>query len=257
MAEYVELGGVRTWYDDVGSGDPLVLMHGGAVDSRFFAANIDALAANFHVYTPDRRGHGHSPDVEGPITYDLMARDMVAFIDTVIGRPAHVVGHSDGAIVALVLALLRPDLVRDLVLIGGGFHQDGFVPGGADIEVDQVVEFLGAAYGEVSPDGEEHYPVVIRKIAEMAKREPTMSAAEVSEVTARTLVVASDDDIFTMEHTLELYRAITNCELAVVPGTSHFLTQEKPELVNKIVVDFLTADPVELVAPMRRAPPSD
>lgn len=254
MAEWAELGGVRTWYETYGEGDPLVLMHGGAVDSRFFAPNLDTLAARFHVYTPDRRGHGHSPDVEGPITYDLMAQDMVAFMDTVVGGPAHIVGHSDGAIVALVVARLRPDLVRDLVLISGGFHKDGFVPGGADIDVDEVVQFLGASYGEVSPDGEEHYPVVIRKIVTMAEREPIMTADEAGEVSARTLVVASDDDIFTLEHTIELYRAITHSELAVVPGTSHFLTQEKPELVNKIVVDFLTAEPVELVAPMRRAP---
>jgi pimeloyl-ACP methyl ester carboxylesterase len=68
MATFVQLGDVRTWYDEHGAGDPLVLMHGGLVDAGFFASNIEALAVRFHVYTPERRGHGHSPDVDGPIT---------------------------------------------------------------------------------------------------------------------------------------------------------------------------------------------
>jgi hypothetical protein len=73
MAEYVQVGAVKTWYDEQGSGDPLVLMQCGLVDARFFEPNLGALAERFHVYTPERRGHGHTPDVPGPITYQLIA----------------------------------------------------------------------------------------------------------------------------------------------------------------------------------------
>src|SRR5512132_1157574 len=76
MGAYVQLGAVKTWYEERGVGGPLVLMHGGLVDSRFFEPNVGALAEHFHVYLPERRGHGHTPDVEGPITYQLMADDM-------------------------------------------------------------------------------------------------------------------------------------------------------------------------------------
>src|SRR4051794_27961213 len=96
MGDYVDVGGVRTWYDEDGEGEPLVLMHGGLVDARFFEENIGPLAQHFHVYTPERRGHGHTPDVEGPITYDLMAQDTIAFLEAVVGEPVHLVGHSDG-----------------------------------------------------------------------------------------------------------------------------------------------------------------
>jgi pimeloyl-ACP methyl ester carboxylesterase len=253
MAGYVELPGVRTWYDERGDGEPLGLLHGGVVDSRFFDKNIDALAARFHVFAPERRGHGHTPDVAGPITYDLMAQDTIEFLEAVVDGAAHLVGHSDGAVVALLIALRRPDLVRRLVLISGGFHHDGAVPGADQIDVDQVVEGFGATYGEVSPDGEEHFPVVVEKIVQMGLREPTMTAAELSGVTSRTLVMVGDDDIISLEHSLALYRGIPDSELAVVPGTSHFLVQEKPALCNTIIVDFLTTEPVPTVAPMRRA----
>jgi pimeloyl-ACP methyl ester carboxylesterase len=254
MPEYVQLGAVRTWYDEQGKGDPLVLMHGGLVDARWFEPNIAALAGQFHVYTPERRGHGHTPDVEGPITYQLMADDTIAFLETVVGEPADLVGHSDGAFTAMLVAMQRPDLVKRLVLISGGFNKSGEAVPDMEWDVDAITQFLGPAYGEVSPDGEDHFRVVATKIGELAASEPNLEAAQLADVRARTLVMFSDDDLMTLTHTVEMYDALPNAELAVVPGTSHFLTQEKPDLVNQIVLDFLTKDPVPTIAAIRRAP---
>jgi pimeloyl-ACP methyl ester carboxylesterase len=253
MAAYVQLPNVKTWYDERGEGEPLVLVHGGAVDARFFDGNIGALAARFRVYALDLRGHGHTADVEGPFTYEALAQDTIDFVDTVIGAPAHLVGHSIGGAVVLHVALRRPDLVRRLVLISSVFHHEGQI-GTDEIDVDQVAAAFGAPYGEVSPDGEAHYPVIIRKEIEMDQREPSLTRADLAAVGARTLVMASDDDLITAEHTLALYRGIEPSELAVVPGTSHFLLQEKADLCNAILVDFLTNEPVATVAAMRRAP---
>jgi pimeloyl-ACP methyl ester carboxylesterase len=253
MAQYVQLGEVRTWYDRRGEGEPLVLMHGGAVDSRFFDKNVGALADRFQVFLPERRGHGHTPDVEGPITYETMARDTIAFLETVVGGPAHLVGHSDGAVTAMLAAMRRPELVRRLVLVSGGFHHDGLMPGMDQLDVDQVDAFAGDAYGEVSPDGREHFPVVIRKVARMAAEEPELDRSELGAISSRTLVMFGDDDLMTLEHVIAMYGAIPGSELAIVPGTSHFLLQEKPALCNAIILEFLTTEPVPTVAPIRRA----
>jgi pimeloyl-ACP methyl ester carboxylesterase len=77
VTPYVDLDGVRTWYDELGTGDALVLLHGGIVDSRFYARNSDALAEHFHVYSPDRRGHGRTLDVAKPMTFDATVDDTV------------------------------------------------------------------------------------------------------------------------------------------------------------------------------------
>ena len=184
MAQYVQLGEVRTWYDEHGDGDPLVLLHGGLVDARFFEPNLAPLAERFHVYTPERRGHGHTPDVDGPITYQLMADDTIAFLDAVVGGPADLVGHSDGAFVAMLVAMQRPELVKRLVMISGGFDKSGEAAPDMEFDVDQVVQFLGEAYGEVSPDGEAHFPVVAAKIGEMMKKEPHVDPARLATITA-------------------------------------------------------------------------
>ncbi|MDQ3782253.1 MAG: alpha/beta hydrolase [Actinomycetota bacterium] len=257
MAGYVELTNGSVWYDEQGEGEPLVLLHGGAVDSRFFEHNLGPLAERFRVITTDLWGHGRTADREGRFTLESFATDVAELIEQVVEESAHVLGHSIGAGVALTLAMSRPDLIRRLVLASGGFDHEaeiGTEGGGSDEMVEQTVAFLGATYGAVSPDGEDHFPVVVRKDFELSSREPALSAEEVGTVSARTLVMVSDDDIVSLEHTLELYRALPDSELSVVPGTSHFLLQEKPEACNSIIIDFLTAGPVVTVAPVRRAP---
>lgn len=254
MGTYVQLGDVNTWYDEHGKGDPLVLLHGGLVDARWFEPNLEPLAERFHVYTPERRGHGHTPDVEGPITYQLMADETIAFLENVVGEPADLVGHSDGAVVALLIAIQRPELIKRLALVSGGFSKDGEAAPDAEWDVDAIFEFLGPAYAEVSPDGIDHFKVVARKIGDMAAREPYIDVSELAKVPHRTLVMFADDDLVTLNHMVEMFEALPNAELAIVPGTSHFMTQEKPALFNAILLDFLTNDPVPVVAPIRRAP---
>jgi pimeloyl-ACP methyl ester carboxylesterase len=242
---------VRTWYAEHGEGEPLVLLHPGLTDSRAWGPNLDALAAHFHVFTPDRRGHGRTPDVEGPITYELMARDTIEFLEDVVGGPAALAGCSDGAIVALTVALLRPDLVRRAALIAGVFHRDGWAPGVIEGQ-EAPPEFMARAHGEVSPDGPEHFAVVAAKLNRMHRSEPTLTESDLGRVTSRTLVMVGDDDEVRLEHAIALYRGIPDAELAVVPGTSHGLLVEKPELCNAILVEFLTRDPVPTLAPIRR-----
>jgi pimeloyl-ACP methyl ester carboxylesterase len=252
MATYVELDGLRTWYDEHGTGEPLVLLHPGLVDSRAFAPNLEALAAHFHTFTPERRGHGHTPDVEGPVTNELLAQDTIRFLEDVVGGPAYLVGCSDGAVVALSVARRRPDLVRQLVSVAGVFHRDGWVPEAIDPDIAPP-DFFAASYGEVSPDGAAHFPVVFEKFARMHSQEPTMTNDDLRSIQSRTLVMIGDDDEVTLEHAVALYRGLPNGELAVVPGTSHGLLVEKPDLCNTMIVEFLTTDPVATLAPIRRA----
>lgn len=238
-----EIGTLPMWYDRRGSGDPLVMLHPGGpgVDSRALMPNVTGLAPLFRVYTPEQRGHGRTPDVPGPYSFELMARDTARFIDRVVGEPVHLFGCGDGAVIALTVALREPSLVRRLVLTAGVFHHDGWVPGGPP------PEFLRLSYAELSPDGARHFDIVAGKLAAMYRTEPAFSPADLETVRCRTLVMVADDDEVRLEHAIEMYRSLAHAELAVVPGTSHGLLVEKPYLCNALIADFLTKEPVELV----------
>ena len=247
---------MRTWYDETGTGEALVLLHpgGGGVDSRAFAPNLDALARRFRVFTPERRAHGRTPDVDGPITFEAMAQDTIRFLEQVVRGPARLMGSSDGATVALLVALRRPDLVTRFVFAAGVFHHDGWWPEVIDPNVEPPA-FLETSYAELSPDGVDHYAVVVDKLAHMHQIEPTLTADDLAAVPCRTLVMIGDDDEVRLEHAIALYRGLPEAELAVIPGTSHGLLVEKPDLCNTIVIDFLSNDPVATFAPIRRASP--
>ena len=251
MAGYVEANGVNTWYDERGDGDPLVLLHGGLTDSRDFTGNLDALAGRFRLLLPERRGHGHTADMPGPITVEAMAQDTIAFVEQMAHGPVRLAGYSAGAIVALRVAVRRPDLVDRLVLISGAFDPDGLILR-PTADAPPPAPLL-AAYAEVSPDAPNHFPVVIAKVARSASQEPGLEPGELNTVTCPVLVVAADDDIVTLEHTLELYRNLRDGQLAIVPGTSHLLLQERPQLCTGLVADFLTTDPAVTQMPIRRA----
>jgi pimeloyl-ACP methyl ester carboxylesterase len=242
MADYVQLGDVRAYYEEDGAGEPLVLLHPGGADSRAFEVIVPGLASAFHVFRPDRRGHGRTPDVAGPITYELMAEETIAFLEQVVGGPAHLVGHSDGTPVALIAALRRPDLVRKLVLASGVFHHDGWAPGAIELD-EEALAFFVDYHGAVSPDGPEHFHVLYRKLHRMQSEEPTLTADDLARYPRPALVMVGDgEDEIPIEHTLELQRGLPDAQLAVVPGAGHGLFHDRPGLCVTILTEFLAGD---------------
>ncbi|HUY46343.1 MAG TPA: alpha/beta hydrolase [Streptosporangiaceae bacterium] len=110
--------------------------------------------------------------------------------------------------------------------------------------MSELVRFLGPGYGEVSPDGEQHFPVLAAEIVALLAGDPPLTRAALGAISSRTLLMAGDGDAVSLDDTLALYNGIPDAELAVVPGTSHFLLQEKPALCNTIITDFLDSEPV-------------
>jgi pimeloyl-ACP methyl ester carboxylesterase len=242
---YVDAGRVHTYYEVTGSGDPLVLLHGGMCTAETWDAQVPALAEQFRVVVPERRGHGRTADVEGPLTYSVMADDTIAFIETLGIGPAHLVGFSDGAAVAMFVALRRPDLVRRLVLIGQWANSEGASPPTRammnGLSVDVLPPMLKALYAAVSPDGPDHFAAVFEKLKPSWLGREDVQLAELTKIMAPALVMLGDRDMPTVEHGAAMQRALADGQLAVVPGAPHSLPWDRPELVNRLLLEFLTA----------------
>jgi pimeloyl-ACP methyl ester carboxylesterase len=235
-----------TYYEELGAGEAVLLLHGGGGTVEIWAAQAPALASQYRVLIPERRGHGRTADVDGPVSMEIFAADTAAFIEAVGLGPAHVIGWSDGGKVGMNLALSRPDLVRKLVLIGTELTHAGGTAANQALLEPAGLEFLGGAfrpqYDALSPDGPAHFDVVFAKWVQMWKTVPDIEPATLTALPMPVLLMQGDDDCVRLEHTAEVARAIPDAQVAVVPGTSHGLPLEKPDLVNRLLLDFL-ADP--------------
>jgi pimeloyl-ACP methyl ester carboxylesterase len=247
------------YYEVTGEGEPLVLLHGALGGAQVWGGQVAGFSSLYQVFAPEQRGRSHSPDVEGPISYQMLADDTIAFLEQVVGKAAFVVGASDGGVIGLLIAMQRPDFLRKLVVMGANFHRDGIVPAAAAMWIEGSPdddEWAGPRehYGKVSPDGPDHFPIVFEKLRRMWREEPTLSVEDVAAISLPVLVMVGDDDVVSWEHTTALYEALPRGQLAVVPGASHALFIEKAELVNRLILDFLTeeGDPNTIV-PMRRS----
>ncbi len=255
MGHYVDLAGHPTWIEEVGSGaETIVLLHGGLGNGDELLDDLGPpLAQRYRVVAPDRRGHGRTADTDAPFHYEEMVDETIAVLEQVVGGPAHLVGWSDGGIVALLLSRRRPELVRRQVLIGVNFHFDGMRP----IEMaedDPFGQAMYEAYVERTPDGADHFPEVLTKALALFASEPTLTTEDLRTIETPSLVLVGDDDCIDLSHTAALYESLPAAELAVVPGASHAVPMEQPAAVARLVLDYLGADlpPVTLMPDRRR-----
>ena len=251
---YADIGGHPTWFvDSGGPAEPVLMLHGGLSDSELLLHPLEPiLRERFRILAFDRRGHGRTADTDAAFHYDDMTTQSIAVIEKLIGGPTHIVGWSDGAILALLITLRRPELARSVVLIGANYHFDGNMPsspGGSGLTI------LKQRYAERSPNGADHFPSVLKKSLAMFATEPTLTTDDLRTISVPALVMVGDDDLMTLAHTAALYESLPHGQLAVIPGTSHAVLLEKPALVAQIVSDFLSAPAVaETYFPVRRKP---
>lgn len=254
MGRHVDLAGHPTWIEEAGAGEEtIVLLHGGLGNGDELLDSIGPpLAEHYRLTAPDRRGHGRTADTEAAFHYDDMVTETIAVLEQLVGGPAHLVGWSDGGIVALLLSRRRPDLVDRQVLIGVNFHFEGM----RAIEMAPDDPFGAAmynAYVQRTPDGADHFPVVMEKTMTLFATEPMLTTDDLRNITAPSLVLVGDDDCIELAHTVALYESLPAGQLAVVPRTSHALPMEAPEEAARIIREFLVADPrPKTLMPSRR-----
>lgn len=257
MGDRVVVGDVAMYYETAGdAGPPVVLLHGAMGGAWAFQQQAEALSSHYRLFLPEQRGRSRTADVPGPLSYAVMADDTLGFIDAVVGEPAHIVGVSDGGHIGLLCALRRPGAVRKMVAIGAEFHRWGRVPG-TDYETmsadDDAWTMPRRRHADLSPDGADHWPVLFAKLRDMWAREPVLTADDLASIALPVLVMVGDDDIVTLEHAAAMYRALPHGQLAVIPGASHGVFMEQPEVVNAMIERFLDATgPPRTLMPIRR-----
>ncbi len=233
----VKIDDVRLHYDTHGQGEPLLLIHGGwGLGVNGFHYQEKALAHDYHMLVPDRRGYGRSTHAYG---FDAdfhwqHADDMVKLLDALQIDWVRVWGHSDGAIIGAIMAILAPDRVRALVFEGGHLYSH---KAESKVQMQQAYDdpnLLGeAARTKLAQyHGADYWPQVIRNWAgawiELYQREGDLYRKRLAEIRCPVLIFHGAHDEHTpVSEIEELARRIPHARLLIYPDGGHSLHDQR------------------------------
>ena len=256
---YAPVNGLQMYYEEhgAGTGRPIVLIHGAlSAIGTSFGAVLPRLAKTRRVIAVELQAHGHTADVDRPLTVEGFAADVVALLDHLGVERADVFGWSMGAAVALRLGTDHADRVGRLVLASVSFRHDGLHPGLLDgIQQLQPEHLHGSEFHEeylrTAPDPAA-FPVLIGKMKRLDGDLPQWPAERIRALAAPTLLVLGDSDIVRPEHAVEMFRLLGGgvagdltglpaCRLAILPGTTHTTIPQRAEWLAPMIDEFLDA----------------
>ena len=253
-----EINGITLHYERMGTGPPLLLLHGLGSCARDWEGQTDAFAEHYDVVAPDLRGHGRSDKPPGPYSIPLFTADVAAFIDHLQLGPMHVVGLSMGGMVAFQLALDAPGLVASLTAVNSPpdlrlntwhrrwrFHQRRWMV--RALGMWSVGRYLARRLFPAP----EQAALRARLVARIAANDRRAYLAAVdglagwsvwerlSEIAAPTLIVAAELDYTPVALKQACADAIPRAECVVLPGTRHAAPAEQPGVFNQTLHAFL------------------
>jgi pimeloyl-ACP methyl ester carboxylesterase len=257
---YVSVNGLKMYYEIHGTGEPLVLLHGGVGAIELFGPNLPALSATRQAVGVDLQAHGRTADIDRPLSYELMADDVAALIKHLGIERADVMGYSLGGGVALQTAIRHPEMVRKLVVVSTPFKRDGWYPeilaGMAQMGPEAAEPMkqtpMYQLYSTIAPRPED-WPVLLTKLGDLLRRDYDWSK-DVATIKAPTLIVAGDADAVRTAHVMEFFGLLgggqrdggwdgsgrPKAQLAILPATTHYDIFMSPALAT-VVTPFLDA----------------
>lgn len=258
--QYAEVNGLNLYYEVLGEGDPLILLHGGLGATSMFGEVTTLLANGRQVIAVDLQAHGHTADIDRPLSYEAMADDIAALIKELGFERADVMGYSLGGGVALRTAIQHPEVVRKLVLVSTPFARDGWFPevlaGMGQMSTESAMMMqetpMYGLYASIAPRPED-WPVLVGKVGDLLRQDYDWSE-DVSKMTTPTLLVAGDADQVRTSHTVAFFELLgggqrdggwdgsgmSNARLAILPGVTHYTIFMLPAL-TEVVKPFLNS----------------
>ena len=236
---FIENDGAQIWYGAYGIGAPVILLHGGLGHSGNWGYQVPALIANgYRAVVIDSRGHGRSTRDARPFSYDLMASDVLAVMNALQVERAALVGWSDGACTALVLAAKAPARVAGVFFFGCNMDPSGVKPFEATPTLDRCFARHAEDYAQLSATPDE-FKEFVEAVGLMQRTQPNYSAYDLEQIVVPVTVVQSEHDEFIRrEHAEYLVCSIPDAELVVLDGVSHFAPLQRQEQFNAAMLAF-------------------
>lgn len=254
---YAPINGLQMYYEIHGTGEPLLLLHGGFYPIEFWGPLLPALAEHHQVIAPELQGHGRTADIDRPFSYEQFADDAAALLAHLGIARADVLGYSMGAGAGLQLAMRHPEQVRRLVLLSPHYRADGYYPESmAAIATITPELFAGgpveAIYQRVAPRPDA-LETLIEKMKALEGGDYAWPEEAIAAIPAPALLIIADSDGVRPEHAIDLFRlfgggvpgdlaGLPPSQLAIVPGKTHVsLLYEGTDVLTAMIEGFLAA----------------
>jgi pimeloyl-ACP methyl ester carboxylesterase len=256
--KYINVNGLKMYYEIHGQGQPLVLLHGAfSAIGTSFEQVLPGIAQSRQVIAFEMQAHGHTADIDRPLSMEQMADDTAAALRQLGIEQADFFGYSMGAAVALHVAIRHPEIVRKLVLASVTYRLDGIHPGLMEGLGEMKPEMMFGSpwhdeYMRIAPRPED-FATLFAKKTEMDQGIKDIPAEAIAAIKAPTLLIIGDSDLIRPEHAVEMFRllgggvfgdtpaGLPSSQLAVLPGTSHVTLVYRADLLLAIIPPFLDA----------------
>ena len=262
---YAPVNGLEMYYEIHGSGEPLILLHGGLGSTDMFDTILPTLSENRQVIAVDLQGHGRTADIDRPIRLEYLGDDIAAFIRHLGLGKVDIVGYSMGGGTGLRTAIQHPEVVKRLVVISAPFSREGFyheiLAAQAQVNAAAADAFksmpLYQNYVSVAPNPE-NFPQLLDKLGEFMSRDYDWSD-EIRELDIPVMLIFADADMFPTSHMARFFELLGGgqrdagwdgsgrplAQLAILPGLTHYDIFMSPELASTVMNYLNTPMPGE------------
>jgi pimeloyl-ACP methyl ester carboxylesterase len=228
--KYVDVNGVKLFYEIYGKGEPILMIHGNGGSFACFENQVTEFSKHFKVIVVDCRGRGNSSYKKGvELTFDLQVEDINLFLDKLNIQKTNILGWSDGGIIGLLVAIKHPEKVNKLVTSGANIFPEGVID----------FEDMNKTAIDLETKNANHENDLAIDLNNLDLKYPNLKFTDLNVIKSKTLIIAGDHDMIKGEHTLKIYESIPNAQLAILPNSSHSALIENSKLFNEIVLRFL------------------
>jgi len=231
--KYYNIRGFKMYCETYGSGKPLLMIHGNGGSISTFSGNIPYFSDNYKVIVADGRAQGKSYDAKDSISFEMMADDYAALLDTMHIDSAYVIGWSDGGINALLLAMRHPEKVKKLASSGANLWPDSTA-------IDpKIWNDEKADYNKFkNKTGKNAKELTQRKFFLLDWDQPHIALTDLHKIKCPSLIMCGDHDMIRKQHTELIYKNIPKANLWIVTNSGHGTLFEHRRKFNNNINDF-------------------
>jgi pimeloyl-ACP methyl ester carboxylesterase len=226
--------GVKLYYEVYGAGKPLVLAHGNGGSIENFKGIIPFFARYYKVIAVDTRAHGKSADPGDSLSFEMIADDFNALLDSLHTGPVYFIGWSDGGIDGLAIAMRHPEKLKKMAITGANIFVDSTaLPGNLIPEMKATTQKMHARTNLTAEEKSQ------LKYNDLDLYQPQWKPSDLDRITTPTLVIGGDHDLIPVPHTVLIWQHIPNAWLWIVPHSGHgTLIEHRDEFEQNVLAFF-------------------